>query len=94
MRLGQLARKYNINQDQVILFLNEVQADLSPFHHNSKLSNDIEDLLTDHFSLSPIVAEEPLEELIEEIPPEETTEEQIEEIPADEDEKILDLDVS
>jgi len=65
MRLGQLARKYNINQDAVILFLNEVQAELSPFHHNSKLSNEIEDLVTSRFSLSSEATEEATEEQIE-----------------------------
>lgn len=67
MRLGQLARKYNISQDEVILFLNEVQAELSPFHHNSKVSNDIEDLVTGHFSLSSKAAEKATEEHSEDI---------------------------
>ena len=66
MRLGQLARKYNIQQDKVILFLNEVQTELSPFHHNSKLNSDMEDLVIDHFSLAP----EAEEEVIEDIPTE------------------------
>lgn len=68
MRIGQLARKFNVNQDQVIKFLNEVQPDLSPFHHNSKVSSDIEDLVMDHFSLSSKVEEEAPEEHIEDIP--------------------------
>ena len=67
MRLGQLARKYNVNQDEVILFLNEVQAELSPFHHNSKLSSDIEDLVIGHFSLSSKAEEEAIEEHSEDI---------------------------
>ena len=78
MRLGQLARKYNINQDEVILFLNEVQAELGPFHHNSKVSSDIEDLVIGHFSLSSKAAEE-------------ATEEHSEDIPAEADEQNLDV---
>ena len=67
MRIGQLARKYNIKQDEVILYLNEVQAELSPFHHNSKLSSEMEDLVTDHFSLSSKTTEEVKEEQIDKI---------------------------
>lgn len=74
MRLGQLARKYNITQDEVILFLNEVQTELSPFHHNSKLSSDIEDIVTDHFSLSSSVAEEPKEDEVIDIVADEVVE--------------------
>lgn len=79
MRLGQLARKYNINQDEVILFLNEVQAELSPFHHNSKVSSEMENLVTDHFSLASKEEEE------------EATEEHSEEILVEDDEQNLDV---
>ena len=72
MRLGQLARKYNISQDDVILYLNEIQPELSPFHHNSKLSDETEDLVTSHFSSSSeetveITEEEPSEDVATEI---------------------------
>jgi len=67
MRLGQLARKYNIKQDAIILYLDEIQPELSSYHHNSKLSNDVEGLIADHFSLSPKTIEEVKEEQIEEI---------------------------
>jgi len=75
MRIGQLARKYNIKQDEIILFLNEVQAELSPFHHNSKLSNDAEELVTGHFGLSATkaVEEEAIEEQTQDIPAEADT---------------------
>ncbi len=79
MRLGQLARKYNVNQDDVILFLNEAQPEMSPFHHNSKLSDEIEDLVTSRFSSS-----------IEEVT-EEATEEQSEDIPTEANEQNLDI---
>lgn len=69
MRLGQLARKYNVSQDDVILYLNEVQTELSPFHHNSKLSEETEDLVTNRF-YSPEETEEA----------EQATEEEIEDI--------------
>lgn len=62
MRLGQLARKYNVSQDEVILYLNEVQSELSPFHHNSKLSDEIEGLVTSRFSSSSEKIEEATEE--------------------------------
>ena len=78
MRLGQLARKYNVSQDDVILYLNEVQTELSPFHHNSKLSDEIEDLVISHFSLS-----------VEEV--DEVTVEQRVDIATEEDEQILDV---
>ena len=78
MRLGQLARKYNVSQDDVILYLNEVQTELSPFHHNSKLSDEIEDLVISHFSLS-----------IEEV--DEVIEEQSIDISTEVDEQILDV---
>ncbi len=67
MRIGQLARKYTINQDQVIQYLNKAQADLAPFHHNSKVSSDIEELVTAHFSALPKSTEEVKEEPIEEV---------------------------
>lgn len=86
MRLGQLARKYNVKQDEVILFLNKVQAELSPFHHNSKLNIEMEDLVIGHFSLSPKVAEEPIEEQNEDIPVE-ADEQNLEVIESDDDKK-------
>lgn len=86
MRIGQLARKYNVNQENVIQFLNEVQADLSPFHHNSKVSSDIEELVIDHFSLASKEAEEVSDKEVEE-----TTEVLIEDIPAVADEQNLDV---
>ena len=74
MRLGQLARKYSIKQDQMILFLNETNPELSPLHHNSKLSDEIEELVKSRFA-SPeteeVVEEDSVEintETIEEIP--------------------------
>jgi hypothetical protein len=60
MRLGQLARKHNINQEEVIRFLNEAQPDSGPFHHNTKLSDELEELVTNHFAPAP----EPTEEVI------------------------------
>ena len=67
MRIGQLARKNNIKQDEVILFLNKAQADLAPFHHNSKVSSDIVELVNNHFSLPPKEAEVATEEHSEDI---------------------------
>ena len=62
MRLGQLARKYNVSQDDVILYLNEAQPELSPFHHNSKLSDETEGLVTSRFSSLSEETEEVTEE--------------------------------
>ena len=82
MRLGQLARKYNVSQDDVILYLNEAQPELSPFHHNSKLSDETEGLVTSRFSSSSEETEET----------EEVTEEHIKDIDTETIEPNLDLD--
>ena len=87
MRLGQLARKYNVSQDEVILYLNEVQPELSPFHHNSKLSNEIEDLVTSRFSSSPEETEEATEEHSEDIATE-TNEQKFDVVEIDHDKEI------
>jgi len=53
MRLGQIARKYNISQDKIIAFLNETAPGMGPFHNNSKLSDQAEDQIVSHFNILP-----------------------------------------
>ena len=52
MRLGQLARKYNLKQEQIIEFLNNHNPGLGPYHSNTKLSDHTEDLIAEHFNKS------------------------------------------
>ena len=49
MRLGQLARKYNLKQEQVIEFLENHNPGMGPYHHNNKLSDQVEDLIASKF---------------------------------------------
>jgi len=51
MRLGQLARKYNLSQPEIISFLNEVEANDQSLHSNSKLTQETEVLLAKRFNL-------------------------------------------
>jgi hypothetical protein len=51
MRLGQLARKYDITQEKIIEFLNKEKPEFGPFHNNSKLSDAAEDLIYKQFDI-------------------------------------------
>ena len=71
MRLGQLARKYSLTQEEIILFLNEVEPQLGSLHHNTKLNDDSEALIASHFNISIIdeqeVPEVPTDEIKSEV---------------------------
>lgn len=52
MRLGQLARKYNLSQQKIIAFLDEHNPGMGPYSQNTKLSDQTEDLIASHFNKS------------------------------------------
>ena len=95
MRLGQLARKYNLSQEQIIKFLDDHNPGMGPYHNNTKLSDQVENLIATHFdkdfsqeiveeepgniSEEPIVKEIEPEEPIPDVEPEELTESRIQE---------------
>lgn len=53
MRLGQLARKYDVSQQQIITFLKDIEPTLDTLHSNSKLNEQTEALVAKHFEISP-----------------------------------------
>ena len=57
MRLGQLARKHDIPLQEIITFLDEEIGELGPFTANSKLDEDLEKNIFDHFQIE--LPEEP-----------------------------------
>ena len=52
MRLGQLARKYNLKQEQIVEFLDNLNPGMGPYHNNTKLSDQTEELIARHFNKS------------------------------------------
>ncbi|MEP1096401.1 MAG: hypothetical protein ABJG78_14890 [Cyclobacteriaceae bacterium] len=74
MRLGQLARKYDVSLQEVISYLNEVEPDHKELHSNSKLTEETEALISKRFELLFDEESEDLELLIEETPKEEIQE--------------------
>ena len=52
MRLGQLARKYNLKLDQIIEFLDKLNPGMGPYHNNTKLSDQTEELIARKFNNS------------------------------------------
>lgn len=52
MRLGQLARKYDVSQQQIISYLNEIEPLNESLHSNSKLSKQTEALVAKRFEIS------------------------------------------
>ncbi len=71
MRLGQLARKYDIPVQDIIEHLEEQTGE--KFHPNAKLYDAIEDMIFAHFELMPVVVE--AEEVVEVAEPEPIPEE-------------------
>ncbi|MEO9474064.1 MAG: hypothetical protein ABJG41_00965 [Cyclobacteriaceae bacterium] len=93
MRLGQLARKYDISAQDIIAYTKSKGFEINP-HPNSKLDEEIEAMVVEHFDVLPVVEEitEQLEEpeIADEGP---TTEDIIEESgeQKQEDESVNDL---
>ena len=52
MRLGQLARKYNLSQQKIINFLEDLNPGMGPYNQNTKLSDQTEELIAKHFKKS------------------------------------------
>ncbi|MEO9484726.1 MAG: hypothetical protein ABJG47_14805 [Ekhidna sp.] len=57
MRLGQLARKYDISVQEIISYLEEETGE--QFHPNAKLYDALESKVYDHFDLQPLSEAEP-----------------------------------
>jgi len=74
MRLGQLARKYDVSIQDIISYLNEIEPTHNALHPNAKLSEHTETLVAKHFEPILEVTSEPEE-------PSEETPEEIVEIP-------------
>ena len=67
MRLGQLARKYDVSVQQIISYLEEVEAAHDELHPNSKLDEQTESLIVEYFE--PLIEtphEDDIEPVIEE----------------------------
>ncbi len=65
MRLGQLARKYNLSLPDIISYLAEVEPDNNSLHSNSKLNEQSEKLIAKKFNLFKNGEEENLTNAIE-----------------------------
>lgn len=63
MRLGQLARKYDIPVQEIISYLEEQTGE--KFHPNAKLFDSIESQVFDHFDLHPETEPEVVEDVVE-----------------------------
>lgn len=82
MRLGQLARKYDISAQDIIAYTKSKGFEINP-HPNSKLDEEIEALVVEHFDVLPIVEDitEQLEETeIADVPHPEPDEEEADSI--------------
>jgi hypothetical protein len=79
MRLGQLARKYDVSLQEIISYLNEIDPKNESLHHNSKLDEQIELMVIEHFDVR-LDSPEDYQEVIAVDAPEES--EQIPEEPA------------
>jgi len=62
MRLGQLARKYDVSQQQIISFLKEIEPTLDTLHSNSKLNEQTEALVAKRFEILSDTSVEDLED--------------------------------
>ena len=63
MRLGQLARKYNISIQEIISYLDKTEQAYDSLHPNSKLDEVTEALVEKHFEHLLIVPPEPVDEI-------------------------------
>lgn len=77
MRLGQLARKYNISIQKIISYLDEIEQSYASHHPNSKLDEETESLVEKHFEHLLVVTSEP-EDKFEAEKPKEIIQEQAE----------------
>lgn len=68
MRLGQLARKYDVSLQEIISYLNEVEPNHDILHPNSKVTEEYTKLIEEHFEPLLVVMPEQLEDLSEELP--------------------------
>ena len=59
MRLGQLARKYDISIQKIISYLDEIEQSYDSHHPNSKLDEETEALVEKHFEHLLVVTSEP-----------------------------------
>jgi hypothetical protein len=51
MRLGQLARKYDVSTQEIIAYLKKIDATVTSFHPNAKLDEKLEQMVMDHFDV-------------------------------------------
>jgi len=63
MRLGQLARKYDVSPKEIISYLKETGSTQDTLHHNSKLNEQTETLLAKHFNYVEQLSEDASEEI-------------------------------
>jgi len=63
MRLGQLARKYDVSLQEIISYLNEIDPsqDQEAFHQNSKLDEQLELMVVEYFDVKLDVSKDPQE---------------------------------
>ena len=61
MRLGQLARKYDISSQEIISFINKIDPTHPALHNNSKLEEQLEAVVIKHFDEFLGLTSEPLE---------------------------------
>jgi len=61
MRLGQLARKYDVSLQDIISYLNKINPSHESLHHNSKLDDQIELMVIEHFDVKLEVLDDPQE---------------------------------
>ena len=66
MRLGQLARKYDVSLQEIISYLNEIDPAHDSLHHNSKLDEQIELMVVEHFDIKLVAPEDPQNVIAEE----------------------------
>lgn len=67
MRLGQLARKYDVSLQEIISYLNEIDPAHDSLHHNSKLGEQIELMIVEHFDIKLVPPEDPQNVIAEEV---------------------------
>jgi len=63
MRLGQLARKFEVSPKEIISYLKETGSTQDTLHHNSKLNEQTETLLAKHFNYVEQLSEDASEEI-------------------------------
>ena len=85
MRLGQLARKYNISLHEIISYLKEIEPTHDTLHHNSKLNEQTKTLLEKRFEYLEKQSEETSKEIEQKlIEPKVADIEETAEVPANE----------